>query len=173
DIALLIYGSPLVATTHMSLIKDAVDFNVSYKVINSSSIFDAIAESGLQLYKFGKITSMPQWDEEKNYTPDSFVEIILENKKINSHSLILCDIGLGFKEALEQLKKSSENKSVELNEKLVVCEALGTKDQKFYYGGLNDLIELNDKNEIKNPFCLIIPGELQKMEKEIIDSFSV
>lgn len=173
DVALLVYGSPLVATTHITLVKDAIDLGVKYKIINSASIFDAIAESGLQLYKFGKITSMPQWDEEKSYKPDSFIEIILENKKINSHSLILCDIGLKFSKAIDQLKKASESKGVEIKEKLVACEAIGTKDQRFFYGTLEELRKSNNKIEIKNPFCLIIPGKLHHTEEDFLNYFKI
>ena len=91
-IALLVYGSPLFATTHMSLILDARKQKVKTRVIHSASIFDAVAETGLQLYKFGKIASMPAW--RSNYEPDSFIDIVKENKSINAHSLILIDIGL-------------------------------------------------------------------------------
>src|SRR3989344_689853 len=60
NIALLVYGSPLFATTHISLILDAEKSGVRTKTIYSASVFDALAETGLQLYKFGKIASMPK-----------------------------------------------------------------------------------------------------------------
>ena len=54
DVALLIYGSPLTATTHITLIEEAKKSEVKVKVIYNASIFDAVAETGLQLYKFEK-----------------------------------------------------------------------------------------------------------------------
>ena len=77
DVCLLVYGSPLTATTHISLIQEAKRLGVRHKVIYSASIFDAVAETGLQLYKFGKIASMPAW--KKSYEPDSFMEIVKES----------------------------------------------------------------------------------------------
>lgn len=174
DVALLVYGSPLIATTHISLVRDASEKNVKYKVINSASVFDAVVESGLQFYKFGKVASMPQWDEKKNYRPDSFMEIVKDNKKIDAHSLILCDIGLKFSEALEQLKKASKNRGFSLDDKkLVVCESLGTEKEKFYYGEAEKLEKLNENNEIKNPFCLVIPGKFHHSEEEFVELFSI
>ena len=78
DIALLVYGSPLMATTHITINEEAEKRKVGVKVIQAASVFDAVAETGLQLYKFGKIISIPKWQE--NYNPESFVNIIKENK---------------------------------------------------------------------------------------------
>src|SRR3989338_2488667 len=92
NIALLAYGSPLFATTHIGLILDAEKQKVKVKVIYATSVFDAIAETGLQLYKFGKTTSLPAFDDK--YETD-FLKYVKENLSINAHSLILIDIGLG------------------------------------------------------------------------------
>jgi len=46
NICLLIYGSPLFATTHISLLEEARKQKVKTKIIYSSSIFDGIAEIG-------------------------------------------------------------------------------------------------------------------------------
>lgn len=164
DVALLVYGSPLFATTHATLINEAMKSNVRVKVIHSASIFDAIAITGLQLYKFGKITSLPKWDEKKNFMPDSFVEIIKDNQKINAHTLLLVDIGLRFKDALEELEISFKKK-VFKSEKILVCEKLGTKNQKILYNTLNNL----KKEDIKEPYCFIIPGKFHFSEKEFLN----
>ena len=112
DVALLIYGSPLTATTHITLLQEAKASKIKYKVIYNASILDAIAETGLQLYKFGKIASMPAW--KKNYEPDSFIEVVKENKSIKAHSLILIDIGLDFQNTLKQLEISSKKHDLKL-----------------------------------------------------------
>lgn len=162
-ICLLVYGSPLTATTHISLIQEARKNKIKCEIVYSGSIFDAIAETGLQIYKFGKITSMPKW--QKSFAPDSFLEIVKENLSIKAHSLILCDIGLSFQDALHQLETSSKNKNLKI-EKLVVCSNLGTENSKFLYNKIENL----KKEKISNPFCLIIPAELHFMEKEAIES---
>jgi len=159
-IALLIYGNPLFATTHIHYLNDAKELNVKLKVIHNSSILDGISESGLQLYKFGKITSMPFW--RNNYEPISFLDVIENNLKINAHSLILIDIGLSFKKAIIQLEMALERKALEID-KIIVCSQIG-KDSKFFYG---DLEELKEK-DFKMPFCFIVPGELHFLEKEFL-----
>ncbi len=164
NICLLVYGCPLFATTHISLIEDCKKNKVKYKIIYAGSVFDAIAESGLQLYKFGKIASMPTW--EKNFKPDSFLDFVKENNSIGAHSLILIDIGLSFNDALNQLVKSSKNKKFKLNN-ILVCSQLGFKG-KFYYNSINKL----KKKKIKTPFCFVIPGKLHFLETEVLESFT-
>jgi len=164
NVALLIYGSPLTATTHISLVKEAREKKIKYKIIYGASVFDAIAETGLQIYKFGKITSMPKWQE--NYKPTSFMEIVKENQKINAHSLILIDIGLKFGDAIEELKKSAEQNKISLG-KIIVCSGLGTKYSKIFYDNLSKL----EKKKIKSPYCFIISGKLHFIEKEMLSKF--
>jgi diphthine synthase len=166
DVALLVYGSPLTATTHITLLNEAKESEVKYKVIYSASVLDAVAETGLQLYKFGKIASMPEW--KKSFEPDSFMEIVKENESIGAHSLILVDIGLDFADAFKQLEIASEKHKVKLG-KLVICQALGTKEGKVLYRKLKDLKEFDG---VRRPYCLIIPGKLHFLEKEFLERFS-
>ena len=154
DIALLVYGSPLTATTHISLIQEVKKQNIEVKIIHNASIFDAVAETGLQIYKFGKTTSIPGFEAE------SFIEVIKENLGIGAHSLILVDIGMGFENALERLRNTGIDK-------LVVCSALGTHDSRIYYGTLKEL----ETKKVKRPFCIIIPGKMHFIEKEILEDF--
>lgn len=166
DVALLVYGSPLTATTHISLIQEAKRMGVKYKVIYSASIFDAVAETGLQLYKFGKIVSMPAW--KKSYEPDSFMKTVQENLSMKAHSLILCDIGLDFPDALKQLEKAARNHKIPLK-KIVVCQALGTNNRKIFYKDFN---EFEEYTSVRKPFCIIIPSKLHFLEKEMLDEYS-
>ncbi|MBU2562140.1 MAG: diphthine synthase [Nanoarchaeota archaeon] len=167
DVALLIYGSPLTATTHISILQEAKRCGVKCKVIYSASILDAVAGTGLQLYKFGKIASMPKWDKEKKFEPDSFMKIVLENSSIHAHSLILIDIGLDFQDALNQLEKASENNKIKLK-KLLVCQTLGTKNSKIFYKEINDL---RGYTGVRKPYCIIIPSKLHFVEKEFLKDF--
>jgi len=164
NVTLLVYGCPLFATTHTSLLLDCKKNKVKFKIIYSASVFDAIAETGLQLYKFGKITSMPAWNEKINYKPDSFMDVVKENSGIKAHTLILCDIGLGFSNALKQLETASENKKIKLD-KIVVCSNMGTDSSKILY----DSIENLKKEKIKLPFCIVIPAELHFAESEFLN----
>ena len=166
DVALLIYGSPLMATTHISLIQEAKELGIKYKVIQSSSVFDAVAETGLQFYKFGKTASMPAW--KKSFSPTSFMEVVDQNQSIEAHSLILVDIGLDFQDALAQLEKSAQEHKIKLK-KLIVCQALGTKNQKIHYKNIEELKEFSG---VRKPYCIIIPStKLHHVEKDFLESF--
>lgn len=154
DVALLVYGSPLTATTHISLIQEAKKQKIEVKIIYNASILDAVAETGLQIYKFGKTTSIPDFEAE------SFIEVIKENLGIGAHSLILIDIGLEVENALERLS------TVDID-KLVVCSALGTHGSRIYYGTLKEL----ETKKVKKPFCFIVPGKLHFVEEEVLKKY--
>jgi len=162
DIALLVYGNPLSATTHISLVLRAKKKNIPYKIIHSESILTAIAETGLQLYKFGKTASMPAWKE--SYKSNSFIEVIKENLKIKAHTLLLVDIGLSSENALEQFEQVCKKRNMNLG-KIIICSQIGV-DSKIYY----DTLEKLKKKKIKMPFCMIIPSEMHFLEKEALEA---
>jgi diphthine synthase len=167
NVALLVYGDSLSATTHFQLILSCKKKKIKYKVFHNASIMNVVAESGLSLYKFGKTSSMPNWKEHTN-KPTSFINYVKENLSIKAHSLILTDIGLEFKDAALQLKESSEKESLELPEKIVVISNGGTNKQKIFYDKLEELMKL----KIDMPFCFIIPSEMHFLEEEGIKEFS-
>jgi len=163
DIALLVYGDSLSATTHMQLILEAKKQNIPHKVYHNASILTTIAETGLSLYKFGKTTSMPNWAEHTN-KPTSFINYIKQNLSIDAHTLILTDIGLEIKNAIQQLTESSEKENLKLPEKIIAISHAGTSSQKIFY---NTSQNLQNKN-IPMPFCLIIPSNLNHIEEETL-----
>lgn len=158
DTVLLVYGSPLSATTHISLINKAIKEKVKYKILHAGSVIDAVAETGLQIYKFGKTASLPKY--QKNFAPTSFIDIIKENQKINAHTLLLIDIGLKFEDARTQLKQTNFK-----FEKLIVCSNLGVKSKVHF-----NKIEKIEK--IKPPYCIIIPAKMSEIEKESLELIS-
>ncbi len=165
NVALLVYGSPLSATTHITLIDECRASGVKYRIIYAASIFDAIAETGLQIYKFGKTASMPAW--QKSFEPDSFMETVKENMKIGAHSLILIDIGLDFQKAILELETGAQKHKVNID-KLVVCQALGTRNSKILYRTLDEFRKFHG---VFKPYCMIIPGNLHFVEKQVLESF--
>lgn len=154
DVALLVYGSPLTATTHITIIDEAKKSGIKTRVIYGASILDGIAETGLQLYKFGKIASIPK------HEALSFLDLVKENEKAGTHSLLLVDIGMEFDDALKKLGG--------INKKIVVCSRIGNKGSRIYYGKINEL----EGKKIKKPYCIIIPGKMHFLEKEILEGFN-
>jgi diphthine synthase len=165
NVALLVYGSPLTATTHITLIEECRASKIKHKLIYNASIFDAVAETGLQLYKFGKVASMPAW--KKSYEPTSFMKIVQQNMSQEAHSLVLVDIGLDFADALKQLKVAALEYKIPLD-KLVVCQSMGTKNQKILYRSIE---ELEGFDGVKKPYCLILPSKMHFVEREVLKGF--
>lgn len=164
EVALLVYGDALSATTHIQLILECKKQEIPYKVFHNASIMTTIAETGLSLYKFGKTVSMPNWTEHTN-KPTSFMNYIKENQSIKAHTLILTDIGLEMKNAIRQLQESSKETDISLPEKIIAISNAGTLSQKIFYDSLENL----ENKEIPMPFCLIIPTELHFLEQETIE----
>ena len=169
NIALLIYGDPLSATTHIQLILAAKKQNIPYKIFHNASILTTVSETGLSLYKFGKTTSMPNWTEHTN-EPKSFADVIKQNQSINAHTLILTDIGLEIQDAINQL-----NQSIELNQKIIVLEKAGSKNQKIFYNTPQNLANRhpdtpNTEYRIEMPFCLIVPSDLNHIEEKYLNT---
>ncbi len=54
DVALLVVGDPLAATTHHDLMMRASDAGIPVNVVHNASIMNAVACCGLQLYSFGQ-----------------------------------------------------------------------------------------------------------------------
>ena len=165
EIALLVYGDSLSATTHLQLILECKKQNIKYQIFHNASILTAIAETGLSLYKFGKTTSMPNWKEHTN-KPTSFVNYIKQNQSIEAHTLILTDIGLEISQAIQQLKESLKKENIKIPEKIIAISNAGTNTQKIFYNTPKQI----SKQNIKMPFCLIIPTALHFLEAEILNT---
>jgi len=154
DIAVLIGGDALSATTHVALLLEAKTAGVKTRVIHGSSIYTAVAETGLQLYKFGRTTTLT-----KDFS-QSCHEVIIKNRKAGLHTLVLLDIGMDSKRGIETLLKRMDAK----DEAVVACHLGG--DAAIRYGKLGDLA----KGIALTPAVIIIPGELHFLEKEFLES---
>ena len=168
-VALLIPGDPLVATTHFDLIIEARKAGIETQVIHSSTIFAAIAEIGLQSYKFGRPTSLTF--PEPNFDPDSPYEVIAENKKLDMHSVIYLDVRppkyMTIKEALEILLKKEDKlkENVISNDTKVIAAAEIGGDMIVLHDTVSNLIAKDPK---KVPAILIIPAKLHFKEEEAL-----
>lgn len=161
DVAVLVPGDPLTATTHFSLLQQAREKGIDYKIIHNISIFSAIAETGLQIYKFGKTTSIPF--PQKDFEPTSFYDTIEQNISIGAHTLVLLDIGMTAKQGFEiLLKASGENGKIKENSWAIAAHI--SSDSKIFYGQIEDLMKMN----IPIPTSIIILAELHFAEKDIL-----
>ena len=140
NITLLIVGDPLIATTHTDLLLRCKKQNIKMKVIHNNSIYNAVTDTGLQLYKFGKTTTITYW--EPNFEPTSFLNAIEDNQKLGLHTLCLLDIKKGQgkfmtpKEAIKTIESAQQKSNIKIlegNTKLIVCSRMGKKKKKIFY----------------------------------------
>lgn len=171
DVALLVQGDPLSATTHVSLLLECVKRGVKFEVVHASSVFTAVARTGLSLYKFGKTASVPF--PEKGFNPSSFYDMLVGNQSIDAHTLFLLDVKsdahdyLTIPEALKILE--DVDKKGFLKGRVVGCARLGYKDEVIKYGAVSALRKFKWG---RPPYCLIVPAKsLHFVEEEALRIF--
>lgn len=173
NIALITGGDPLIATTHSEFLVKAHKENIPYQVIHASSILSsAPAISGLQAYKFGKVTTIPFPLE--NYFPKSPYQAIETNMDNNFHTLVLLDIQadkskyMTVNEGLEYLMKIYETEKqgkITPNTLAVGIARVGSKDNIIKADYIKNLI----KYDFGGPLhCIIIPSKLHIVEAEYL-----
>ena len=164
NVALLIPGDPLAATTHIQLLIDAKEKNVPWEVVHASSIYSSIAETGLQLYKFGRTTTLTF--PEESFKPNSPYEMIIENGKVGLHTLVLLDIReaglMTIKDGIEVLTELG----LDGETKIIACCQLGSPKQIIRYGKMKELAGLQG-----TPAAIVIPGKLHFKEEEALQLY--
>ncbi len=196
DISLLVLGDPLIATTHTDLLLRAKKMGVDVKIYNNVSIGTFITRTGLQFYKFGKITSIPFFSDK--FMPRTPYLILLDNLRMGAHTLFLLDLNpsndIAYKGNEKYLKASDALKFLlkiqdlmlkeeEIEEKdanaldddtmAVVCSRLGFDDEEIVYDTLGSLIKMDKIRNLKEPLCIIIPGDMHEMEEKFLSQFSL
>lgn len=170
NVALLIAGDPLVATTHINFLYECRKNGIDVEVVHSSSIYTAIAETGLQIYKFGRTVSIPETQD--NYFPTSFYDYIETNRRAGLHTLILLDINMDAGRAVEILLRVEKEKQKGLfsrDTKIIACSNLGCKNSRMLYGSMEDIANL----KMEAPCILILPGDMHVTEKEYVELIKI
>jgi diphthine synthase len=174
DIAVLIGGDPLIATTHKILFIEARKQNVKTKVVHGSSVTtEAIGSSGLDFYRFGKICTIPRWTD--NYKPVSFYETVLRNLEINAHTLLLLDYDakststITIKEALQALDAAEEhykNGIMGDQRKIIILHNISQPDEEVLHISIRDARALH----LQGMNVIIIYSALTEIEKEVLET---
>ncbi len=169
DVVLLIPGDPLAATTHFSLIDECKERDIKVEIIHYSSIFSAVGETGLSLYKFGGTTSIPIYSQ--NFHPESFFDVIEKNEGCGYHTLVLLEVRndeefVSPHEAVAIIKKIEEKKGKNIIEweNVMALSKLGSESQKIV------TMDYTGFALLKPPCALVIPGEINQNEREAIDA---
>lgn len=192
NIAFLVVGDPLCATTHTDLILRARKLKVPVEVIHNTSVMGAAASCGLQLYQFGYTVSIPLF--EGTWRPTSFYDRVKYNLGGKMHTLCLLDIKvkepdydsmlsgrvqflpprfMSINVAIDQLLEAERGRGegVATGNSLAVGMArLGQPTQKIVFGTLLELRRVDFGPPLH---CLALCGELHALEEEMLELFRV
>jgi diphthine synthase len=160
DTAFLVSGDPLTATTHYDIKHRAEQKGIDTKVVHAPSIFTSIAETGLNVYKFGRTVTLPE-----DSAPESVTEHIEKNDSVGLHSLILLDINYDGSDAAEKLIDIDSSLA---GREALVLERANQSSQEIRSGKLSEISSMDLSNP---PHCLIIVGETSHMEEEFLEEY--
>ena len=176
-VGFLVGGDPFSATTHIALKHDAMQKGIETRVIHGSSIFSAIGEVGLHMYKFGTTITIPYLEKVGGKLPFSAYDRLRDNKERGLHTLMLLDIDMekkkimtaneGMKTFLEMESARGENVFTEYIDVIVFARANSVKPVIVY----GKVIELVDRDFGEPPMCIIVPGSLHFTEREYLEMF--
>ncbi len=167
-VGVLVGGDCLSATTHISLVLDAAKRGVKTRIIHGSSIFTAVAETGLSLYKFGRTVTMPLPEKGPADTTRRGIE---ENLQSGLHTLVLLDLDaekgvyMTISQALARLIEAGLK-----SDTLVVGAArLGHDDSTMKAGKAGDLATQQFGDP---PHSLVVPGSLHFLEEDALKTLA-
>jgi len=180
DVAVLVFGDPLVATTHTELLLEAAKRKILTRIVHNASIFTAVAETGLFLYNFGKTISIPFQARDATQNIETPYRVLQKNRSINAHTLFLLDLNpqkkefLSIHEALDYLARAEQKcKENIFNEQTLCigCARLGSSDAKIVAAPAAKLRKIDFGAP---PYVLIVPAaELNFKEREALERFAV
>ena len=193
DVAFLVVGDPLCATTHTDLWLRARQRGIPVEIVHNASIMGAAASSGLSLYNFGQTVSIPFFDD--NWKPTSFVPKMEYNIKGGMHTLCLLDIKvkepnfdammkgrteympprfMSVSTAAEQLIESQsilgEGKTSYGGALCIGLARMGQPTQKIVAGTLEELAQTDMGTPLHS---LIICGDVHDLEIEVVKEFLI
>ncbi|MFB6265853.1 MAG: diphthine synthase, partial [Candidatus Nanohaloarchaea archaeon] len=155
DVVFLVSGDPLAATTHQDVLFRARERGIETEVIHAPSIFTAVAETGLSLYKFGRTTTLTLQNGE---VPGSVLEAIERNREDGLHTLVLVDPELPLDEMLEAFAERWDSE-------VLLCSGLGTPESELG----RDRPENFPRSDLDQPVSIVVTGVLSGNEEERLE----
>lgn len=168
NVAVLVIGNPLFATTHDGLITLAKQKKVKCEIVVGIGIQDYLGLTELNPYKFGRVVTLVK--PQPQFAPESFFDQLMENKKMGLHTLCLLDIQsaqnylMAVPEAIALIESIAAKRNVSTQDWLAAgMMGMGNKKGKVIRG---TFLELKKKKWTLFPQCLVVAGQLNEMEKE-------
>jgi diphthine synthase len=187
NVVFCVVGDVFGATTHSDLFLRAKKEGIRTAVIHNASILTAVGATGLQLYNFGKTTSLVFFDD--NWKPENAYDVLKQNKEQGLHTVVLLDIKVAepskedllagrdtpqkprfmtVNQAISQLLEleSIRKEGVFSNDTVCIGVArVGAADQKIQSGCASEV----QKQDFGTPMhSLVVPGKMHYLEEEFL-----
>ena len=169
-VALLSYGDPYIATTHIELRVRAIQDGIKTDTLHASSaITSLIGECGLHFYKVGKTVTIMS-----GIPPSTAYYAIFENLKLGNHTIVLLEWNqnknffLDPKDAISSLitQEKEQNRKVFSGDTYgIVASRIGQDSQKIIAAKFSTLI---NQDFGAPPHTIIIPGTMHFTESDAL-----
>lgn len=175
DVALVTYGDPLIATTYSELRSRATKNSIKTAILHSASgIASIIGESGLHVYKFGRMVTMMS----ELHSAVTVYNTIFQNLLAGSHTLILTEYNHNdeskepffldpssvFKMLLDA-ERAHKQEIFSDDTFAVVASRVGMQDQKITSGKVKSLLKVEFGI---GPHSVIVTGALHFTETQAL-----
>lgn len=174
EVALVTYGDPLIATTHSELRSRAARNSIKTTVLHSASgIGSIMGETGLHVYKFGRMVTMMS-------DPQSAVSVyntIFENLLAGNHTLILTEYShdrnkepffldpVSVFRMLLDVEHDQKHQIISESTFAIVASRVGTAEQWIRSGKVESLAKVDYG---AGPHSVIVTGSLHFTESEAV-----
>lgn len=174
QVALLSFGDPYIATTHIELRTRAIQDKIPTMTVHASSaITSLVGECGLHYYKVGRIVTI------MSDTPSTTAYYtIFENLKLGNHTVILLEYNqnenffLDPKVALQSLleaEKEQVRSVISESTYVVVASRVGREDQMITSGKISSLLDMDFGPP---PHSIVIVGTLHFTESDALKALA-
>lgn len=177
NVCIAVVGDPLIATTHSSIIVEAISQNIDVEVVPSVSVLNAtITFSCLQSYRFGKIATVVS--PKDGITYEYPYDVVKMNRSLNLHTLLLLEMDVEKNyfmkpyEALSVLLDIQSRRSETIlsgNDIVIVMADLTSCSHNVWVSTINEV--LNNEREFNSNtlYTIIIPAKhLHPIEEECL-----
>ena len=179
DVVILVIGDVFSATTHSMIYVEAKQRGIDVDIVHNASILTAVSQTGLQLYTFGKTTSIVYPDED--WLPSTPYHAIKDNQEHDLHTLCLLDIkadtaGMSNDEdefmtadeavnILYDLENKEQDGVITDDTPLIVVQDITGPNHAIWSGTMGSIDEFGGDTPLHS---IIIPGSMHDMESEML-----
>jgi diphthine synthase len=178
EVCILVAGDPLIATTHSSIITEALASHVEVEVMPATSVYNAaISLSCLQVYRFGKVATVVS--PKNGIIYEYPFNVIKMNRSQNLHTLLLLEIDIEKNyymkphEAIGVLLRIQERLAenvISLKDIVIILSDIMSCKQRIWIVPVEEVLKMQSEFQRNILYTVIIPSkDLHPVEEECLN----